>query len=48
LKKENFPLYLKKFLEVRMFEEPINVTDAAFEKTVLENELPVIADFWAP
>lgn len=48
LKKENFPLYLKKFLEVRMFEEPINVTDAAFEKTVLENELPVIVDFWAP
>lgn len=31
-----------------MIEEPINVTDAAFEKTVLENELPVIVDFWAP
>jgi thioredoxin 1 len=28
--------------------EPINVTDAAFEKTVLQNPLPVIVDFWAP
>jgi thioredoxin 1 len=28
--------------------EPINVTDAAFEKTVLKNPLPVIVDFWAP
>jgi len=31
-----------------MIKEPINVTDAAFEKTVLENPLPVIVDFWAP
>lgn len=31
-----------------MINEPINVTDAAFEKTVLQNELPVIVDFWAP
>jgi len=28
--------------------EPINVTDAAFEKAVLQNPLPVIVDFWAP
>jgi thioredoxin 1 len=28
--------------------EPIHVTDAAFEKTVLKNSLPVIVDFWAP
>jgi len=28
--------------------EPIHVTDAAFQKTVLENPLPVIVDFWAP
>ncbi|QRN84344.1 thioredoxin [Chloroflexota bacterium] len=28
--------------------EPIHVTDAAFEKTVLESSLPVIVDFWAP
>ena len=28
--------------------EPIQVTDAAFQKTVLENSLPVIVDFWAP
>jgi thioredoxin 1 len=31
-----------------MINEPIQVTDAAFEKTVLESELPVIVDFWAP
>jgi len=28
--------------------EPIHVTDSAFQKTVLENPLPVIVDFWAP
>jgi len=28
--------------------EPINVTDAAFENTVLKSETPVIVDFWAP
>ncbi len=31
-----------------MFNEPIHVTDAAFEKSVLQSELPVIVDFWAP
>ncbi len=31
-----------------MIDEPINVTDASFEKTVLESSLPVIVDFWAP
>jgi len=31
-----------------MFDEPINVTDEAFEKTVIESEMPVIVDFWAP
>jgi thioredoxin-like negative regulator of GroEL len=31
-----------------MIEEPIHVTDAAFQKTVIENTLPVIVDFWAP
>ncbi len=31
-----------------MHSEPVNVTDAAFEKTVLQSELPVIVDFWAP
>lgn len=31
-----------------MIEEPINVVDDAFEKTVLQSELPVIVDFWAP
>jgi thioredoxin 1 len=28
--------------------EPIHVTDAAFEKAVLKNSLPVVVDFWAP
>ncbi len=31
-----------------MNDEPIHVTDATFEKTVLQNPLPVIVDFWAP
>jgi len=31
-----------------MIEEPIHVTDAAFEKTVMQSELPVLVDFWAP
>lgn len=28
--------------------EPIHVTDAAFETNVLQSKLPVIVDFWAP
>lgn len=28
--------------------EPIQVKDNAFEKVVLNSELPVIVDFWAP
>ena len=28
--------------------EPIHVTDAAFEKTILQSPTPVIVDFWAP
>ncbi len=31
-----------------MIDEPIHVTDSAFEKTVLQSKLPVIVDFWAP
>lgn len=31
-----------------MIDEPIHVTDAAFEKTVLQSQIPVIVDFWAP
>lgn len=31
-----------------MYTEPIHVTDAAFEKTVLQSSIPVIVDFWAP
>lgn len=31
-----------------MISEPVHVSDAAFEKTVLKSLLPVIVDFWAP
>ncbi len=31
-----------------MIDEPIHVTDANFEKTVLNSTIPVIVDFWAP
>ncbi len=28
--------------------EPIHITDDSFEKVVMQSELPVIVDFWAP
>ena len=31
-----------------MIKEPINVTDQAFEKIILQSEIPVVVDFWAP
>lgn len=31
-----------------MINEPVHVTDAAFEKTVLESKIPAVVDFWAP
>jgi thioredoxin 1 len=31
-----------------MINEPLHVTDAAFEKVVLGSQIPVIVDFWAP
>jgi thioredoxin 1 len=31
-----------------MISEPVHVTDAAFEKTVLQSITPVVVDFWAP
>src|SRR3989337_3837330 len=31
-----------------MINEPIHVTDAAFDKTVMHSPIPAIVDFWAP
>jgi thioredoxin 1 len=31
-----------------MIDEPIHVTDDAFEKSVVQSDLPVVVDFWAP
>lgn len=31
-----------------MINEPVHVTDAAFEETVLKSSVPVVVDFWAP
>jgi thioredoxin 1 len=28
--------------------EPIHISDEEFEKTVMQSQLPVIVDFWAP
>ena len=28
--------------------EPLHITDETFEKIVMQSELPVIVDFWAP
>ena len=31
-----------------MSNEPIHITDAEYEQTVLQSKIPVIVDFWAP
>jgi len=31
-----------------MLNEPIHVTDAEFGEKILNNDLPVVVDFWAP
>ena len=31
-----------------MANDPIHVTDATFEQTIMQSPVPVIVDFWAP
>ena len=31
-----------------MIDEPVHVTDEAFEKVIMQSTIPVIVDFWAP
>ena len=45
------PLHWQRRITIKVYvmsSEPIHVTDAAFEKTVLQSSIPVIVDFWAP
>jgi thioredoxin 1 len=35
-------------MEKTMANEPVHVSDDAFEKTVLDSKVPVVVDFWAP
>ena len=35
-------------MEEVMIDEPLHVTDAAFEKSILQSDIPAIVDFWAP
>jgi len=43
-----YTINISLLLEAFMISEPIHVTDAAFEKTVIQSSLPTIVDFWAP
>lgn len=39
---------MKEGLRNKMTGEPLHITDDTFEKVVMQSELPVIVDFWAP
>lgn len=35
-------------MDTNVVDAPVHVTDADFEKDVLQSSLPVVVDFWAP
>src|SRR5688500_1166527 len=43
-----FNKQVKEGIQSNMTTEPIQVTDDAFEKVVMQSAVPVIVDFWAP
>lgn len=46
--KDEYGVHEGKDAEIVMSGEPIQVTDQAFEKVVMQSQIPVIVDFWAP
>ncbi len=41
-------MHCRKERNIKMTGEPLHINDDEFEKVVMQSELPVIVDFWAP